>query len=36
MLDLAKEMGVVVMASEMPMYPSCGKLYAAGLTGDGL
>lgn len=36
MLTLAKEMGVVVMATTQPMYPSCGKLYAAGLTGDGL
>lgn len=36
MLALAEENGMVIMASELPMYPACGKLYAGGLTGSGL
>jgi len=24
----------VIMASSLPMYPACGKLYAAGLRGN--
>ena len=35
MLDLARERGMVVMASEMPMYPACGELYLHGLRGSG-
>lgn len=34
MLNLAKERGIVVMASTLPMYPACGKLYAGGLRGN--
>lgn len=33
-LELADKRGLVVMATAQPMYPSCGKLYAAGLTGN--
>ena len=29
---LAKEMGVVLMATEYPLYVSCGKLYSNGLV----
>ena len=32
-LAVAREKGIVVMTTELPMYPSCGKLYAGGLTG---
>ncbi len=35
MLDLARERGMVVMATDLPMYPACGKLYQAGLRGGG-
>lgn len=35
MLSLAKERGMVVMASEKPMYLSCGELYLHGLRGSG-
>ncbi len=36
MLSLAKDAGIVVMASKLRMFEACGKLYAAGLgkTGD--
>ena len=36
MLALAKERGMVVMATAKPMYPSCGELYLNGLRGSGL
>ena len=32
-VETAREKGIVVMTTELPMYPSCGKLYAGGLTG---
>ena len=35
MLALAAERGMVVMATEKPMYPSCGELYLNGLRGSG-
>lgn len=35
MLALAEERGMVVMATTLPMYPSCGKLYHNGLQGSG-
>lgn len=35
MLALAEDRGLVIMATAMPMYPSCGKLYANGLQGTG-
>lgn len=31
--SLAKEKGIVLLATNLPMYESCGKLYAAGLVG---
>ena len=34
MLELARDRGMVVMASQLPMYPACGKLYLAGLRGN--
>lgn len=34
MLELAQERNMVVMASQLPMYPACGKLYLAGLRGN--
>ena len=34
MLDLAQDRDIVVMASKLPMYPACGKLYMAGLRGN--
>ncbi len=37
MMDLARDRGLVVMATTLPMYSACGKLYVAGLRGhDGL
>lgn len=30
-LELAKEAGIAVLSTEMPMYISCGKLYSSGL-----
>lgn len=35
MLELARERGMVVMASDLPMYPACGELYLHGLRGSG-
>jgi len=36
MLALSKERGIVVMATNKAMYPSCGELYLNGLRGSGL
>ncbi len=33
MLNLAAEMGIVVLQTNLPMFTACGKLYAAGLSG---
>lgn len=33
MLELAKDRGMVIMATAKPMYISCGQLYHNGLTG---
>ena len=30
-LELAKEAGIVVLCTELPLYMSCGKLYSQGL-----
>lgn len=35
MLDLARDRGLVVMASAFPMYAACGELYLHGLRGNG-
>jgi predicted transcriptional regulator len=32
-IDLAKETGIVLLATRLPMYEACGKLYAHGLHG---
>jgi len=32
-LQLAKDAGIAVLATDLPMYISCGKLYDAGLNG---
>jgi predicted transcriptional regulator len=32
-VNLAKERGIVLLATSLPMYESCGKLYAHGLIG---
>ncbi len=34
-VELAKEKGIVLLATKLPMYESCGKLYASGLAGGG-
>lgn len=34
-IELAKETGLVLLASKERMYPACGKLYATGLSGGG-
>ena len=35
MLDMARERDMVVMATQLPMFPACGLLYTNGLTGSG-
>lgn len=35
-LGLAENRDIVIMKTEMPMYPACGMLYAAGLKGGGV
>ncbi len=30
---LAKQKGVILMATDLPMYPACGRLYQKGLRG---
>jgi len=34
-VELAKEKGIVLLATKLPMYESCGKLWASGLPGGG-
>lgn len=34
MLEMAKERGILVMTTSMPMYLSCGLLYSGGLVGE--
>ena len=36
MIELAKESGIVLLASKKRMYEACGKLYANGLCGNGV
>lgn len=31
-IELAKDMGIVLMSTELPLYLSCGKLYSNGLV----
>lgn len=33
MLELAEDRNMVIMATSLPMYPACGKLYMSGLQG---
>lgn len=33
-LDLAREKGIIVLATKYPMFAACGKLYSAGLKGE--
>ena len=35
MIDLAKDNNIVVFKTTLPMFPACGKLYAAGIKGSG-
>ena len=32
-IKLAKSRGIVILSTELPMFPACGKLYAGGLEG---
>ena len=32
--ELAKEYSMVIMTTDYPLYPSCGKLYASGLVSE--
>ncbi len=34
MIDLAKEKGIILFSTELPLYYACGKLYEAGLRED--
>ncbi|MEK7408759.1 MAG: hypothetical protein AAB225_27145 [Acidobacteriota bacterium] len=33
-IELAREKGIVLLATSLPMYEACGKLYALGLAGE--
>lgn len=33
LIELAKELGIVVLKTEFPMYTACGRLYVKGLEG---
>jgi predicted transcriptional regulator len=35
-IALAKEKEMVILTTKEPMFPACGKLYSAGLTGKGV
>ncbi len=32
-ISLAKQKGVIILATDLPMYPACGRLYQKGLRG---
>ena len=34
MLKLARESGLIIMETDLPMFPACGILYAGGLKGN--
>ena len=36
MVELAREMGIVMMSCDKRMYEACGKLYTNGLVGNGV
>lgn len=35
MIDMAKELGIVLLSTKLPLFLACGKLYNAGLVGGG-
>ena len=35
MIDMAKDAGIILAGTKLPMFLSCGKLYEAGLKGGG-
>lgn len=36
MIDMAQELGITLLATKLPMFLACGKLYEAGLKGGGV
>ena len=36
MIDMAEELGIILLTTKLPMFVSCGKLYSAGLIGGGV
>ncbi|HOE09624.1 MAG TPA: hypothetical protein PLU33_06245 [Treponemataceae bacterium] len=36
MIDMAQELGIILLTTKLPMFISCGKLYEAGLKGGGV
>ncbi len=36
MIEMAEEMGIVLLSTKLPMFIACGKLYEAGLVGSGV
>ena len=36
MISMAKELGIILLSTKLPLFPACGKLYSAGLTGYGV
>ena len=36
MIELARESGIVLLASDLRLYEACGKLYVGGLIGKGV
>lgn len=36
MLEMAKELGISLLATKLPLFLACGKLYEAGLRGGGV
>ena len=35
-IEMAEERGIVVLATKLPLFTACGKLYPAGLSGGGI
>ena len=36
MIEMAEEMGIVLLTTKLPMFIACGKLYEAGVVGSGV
>lgn len=36
MIEMAEEMGIILLSTKLPMFIACGKLYEAGLVGSGV